>query len=116
MIEEKKDKGMSGKSLKKELEKKTVTEKIVEKVKEKEKKTKKKIPPKKTAARDIPCILRFKKVTAEQAANVARLFKKLNYTDYTISHSKGHEKWDIMVRFKSLDERDKFEERIKKLL
>lgn len=101
-----------GAEIGKPKEAKSTTEKIVEKVKKVEAKKKKVTVPK----RDVPCILKFKKKTAKQAANIALLFKKLNYKNYRIDHSRGHGKWDITVWFKSEGERDKFEERINKLL
>lgn len=104
-----------------EIENKFASEKIVEKVSEekpepKPKPTPKPPPAKKVENRNVPCMLRFKKVTAKQAANVVHLFKKSKYTDYTINHAKGHNMWDILVRFKNLDERDKFEKWINSLL
>lgn len=93
---------------------KPITEKIVQKVKPKPKSKSPLI--KKIKHRNVPCILRFKKITAKQAQKVATLFKKLDYRDYTLKHSKGHDRWDVVVWFKSLDQRDEFEERINKLL
>ena len=108
-----------------EIENKFTSKKIAEKISEEKPEPKptpkpkpKPSPPpvKKVENRNIPCILRFKRVTAKQAANVAKLFRKLKYTNYTIVHSKGHNEWDILVRFDNLDERDKFEKIINKLL
>lgn len=105
----------------KPITEKFTAEKIVEKVKKRKEKPKPKAKQKPAAVhqkenRDVPCILRFKKVSPKQAANVAHLFKKLKYRNYRISHSKGHNKWDIEVWFENLDERDKFEVMINKLL
>lgn len=97
-------------------EEEPITDKVVEKPKEKSKPKPTPPPAKKVENRNVPCMLRFKKVTATQAANVVHLFKKSKYTDYTISHAKGHNMWDILVRFKNLDERAKFEKWINSLL
>lgn len=137
-MEETKPKSKSGKETKKildtkdtveqameDLEKKPsadtggkfTSEKIAEKVSEEKPEPKPKPTPiKKVENRNVPCMLRFTKVTAKQAASVVHRFKKSKYTDYTISHAKGHNMWDILVRFKNLDERDEFEKWINSLL